>query len=157
MLRVTPDMPLALDHWPEDTVSYWPLKFKDPKINWIIFQNNNHFIHHDILFWPTWIWLGPPKVVGHWPSWATKFGIITTSQPCELTLGLRLHVPSMSPFSVPFKNGFDAAWTCNVKNIKLSAYKNGDVDGTCKSLRIHGKYQRKFSLSRSFSVGLKTP
>ena len=49
---------------------------------------------------------------------------------------LCLYILSMSPFFVPFRNGFKAdLWRylhVMSKKIKGAAHKNGDIDGMCK-------------------------
>ena len=47
---------------------------------------------HDFLFWTTWIWSWPAKVVSDWPRWATNFQNLTTFLlfTRELSLAARL-------------------------------------------------------------------
>ena len=51
-------------------------------------------------------------------------------------LRLRLHVPSTSPFFVPFQKWVQCSpmmlLTHNIKKIKGAVHKNGDTDCTCK-------------------------
>ena len=46
---------------------------------------------------------------------------------------VRLHIPSMSQFLIPSKNGSNAfLWNCLHITLKDAAHKNSDLDGICK-------------------------
>ena len=75
----------------------------------------------------------PPEQTPPPPGIRSMSGRYASYWNAFLLLRLRLHVPSTSPFFVPWvQYSLMVLFTNNVKKIKDVAHKNAEVDGTCK-------------------------